>query len=708
MSGSIRTLSNPCLSLPKELEGLAKLSANLYWAWHDDAKSVLRDIDPERFDNGASPVQIIRESARLAEFASNDDYVRCVESAVKHMEAYLADLPKETYGVPTDHPIAYFCAEYGLHESFAQYCGGLGILAGDHCKEASDMGLPFVGIGCFYKLGFFRQLLDRFGKQVHTYPEFDPHNHCLERVLVPATSLPLTVSIDFPGRTVFIAVWKVQVGRVPLLLLDSDLPENSRFDRPITSQLYMIGRRMRFYQESVLGIGGVRVLNALGIKPSVFHMNEGHSALLLVERLKEAVESGLSWPDAVNNVKSRSVLTIHTPVPAGNERFDAKLVREILGPTVEGSGLDLRQIMKLGLDSVADKKVFDMTAFGLRLSKAANGVSILHGQTANGTWEHVVGLPIGAVTNGVHMPTWVGPEIQALYRSAGAPFSQFELPNLTERKSNRPVWEGIDQVKDSELWNAHQAQKDRMAKFVGERLVQQHARYGESPEELEALSNIINPDAFIIGFARRFTGYKRPNLILSQAKKLLALLGDAGRPVQIVFAGKAHPLDEDGQRTLAELYLQTQSPKLRGKVVLLEEYDMQVGRMLTQGVDLWINNPLRPLEASGTSGMKAAANAVPNASILDGWWDEGYEGGKGKNGFAVGAREPQKTRRLQDKYDSDELYRVLLEEVLSLYWMRGKGGLPVEWIMVMKRSIATSFYAFSTRRMLIDYCEMYR
>lgn len=705
MLNRIPVAPHPVLALEGSLAPIGRVLRNYAWTWIPECLAAVRAIDPERIAQGESPIRLLADPSRAKRLAADAEFFKLSARAEEVLGKYLRFTPDPPAGLSADALAAYFCAEYALHESFQQYCGGLGILAGDHVREASDMGLPFVGVGCFYRLGFFRQDLEPNGRQQHVYPRFDPIDHPLERVLDPNTGEPLTVSVPFPGRGVAVAVWRVAVGRTPLLLLDTDLPENRPSDRPITAQLYMLGRRMRFYQEAVLGMAGVKVLAALGIEPSVFHMNEGHSALLLIERMAARMRAGANWPEAQDAVRREAVLTIHTPVPAGNERFDAKMVAEILGPTLAEAGIEKKHVLKLGRDSIDDRNVFDMTAFALRLSRAANGVSLLHGQTADDTWRPVTGKHVGAVTNGVHLATWLGPEMRALYEENGYRVGTHEVPKLEERAHRRPLWLGLAKVAPERLWEAHLAQKRALVAFANDRLMRQHVKYGWSPEELDEVGSRLNADAFIIGFARRFTAYKRPALLWSDVRRLQKLLGNAERPVQIVFAGKAHPADGEGQHMVAEVYRLTRDRKWRGKVFFLEEYDMAVGRHLVQGVDLWINNPIRPLEASGTSGMKAAINGVPNASTLDGWWDEGFEN---DNGWAVGRREPQSTRRRQDKFDSESMYEVLEKEVLPLYWRRNDAGVPEGWTAFMRRAIQTSAWAFSTRRMLEDYAaDMY-
>lgn len=707
----IPTLPRNDLELPPSLQPLKKIALNMYWSWHPDSLDLLRQIDPARFDSGTPPVALLRERAALHRLARDEDYLHKLRTAEAELDAYLQAPDRPWQGLSHENPVAYFCAEYGIHESFAQYCGGLGILAGDHCKEASDQHLPFLGIGIFYRLGYFRQSIDFEGRQEHVYTEFDPRDHALERVADPQSGEPLFVDLPLTDRTLKVAVWRIAIGRVPLLLMDTNVPENAREDRAVTAQLYMLGRETRFLQELVLGAGGARLLAKLGIEPGVCHMNEGHSALNLVERLRQQVKDGPAWKDACAAVRARSVLTIHTPVPEGNERFDVKLVKKVLEPVLAGTPIRVADILKLGRDSVNDPRVFDMTAFALRLSRAANGVSILHGQTANNTWFPVVGSPVGAVTNGVHLPSWLGPRVRSLCEHAGAAFEpatalQTEEPSAASESqpaaTQRPVWTAAAAIPDEELWRAHMDQKRALIEFANDRLLRHHTRHGESPAELHELLSHLNPDAFIIGFARRFAPYKRAGLMFANPRRLLKLMNATGRPVQVIFSGKAHPGDRVGQGLIQDVYAKTLDPRFRGKIFLLEDYDIAIGRALVQGVDLWINNPLRPLEASGTSGMKAAANGIPNASILDGWWDEAYES---RNGFAIGQRSPRRTRAAQDRFDSSSLYRALEEEIVPLFWKRDSAGLPRDWLQVMKQAMAASLYAFSTLRMIEDYAR---
>jgi starch phosphorylase len=600
-------------------------------------------------------------------------------------------------------PIAYFCAEYGLHESLGIYSGGLGVLAGDHMKAASDMALPLVGVGLLYRNGYFRQTIDADGHQEHRYPDYDLARLPLTRVLGREGD-PLTVAVELPGRDVKVDVWTVQVGRVPVLLLDTDNPVNDAADRPITNILYVRGREMRLHQELVLGIGGVRALRALAIEPAVWHLNEGHSAFLLAERAREFVAAGASLDDALGRVARNSVFTIHTPVSAGNERFDVDLVRRIAGPILDGDGrpntggVPVDRALEIGRGSDGDQGQFDMTAFSLRLTNGANAVSKLHAQTASSTWEGIAPHGIIPITNGVHPPTWVGGPVRDLFER----YLDADLDDLDGSTNATRWWERIERIPAAELWAAHLRQKRELAVFARRRLRSQFARHGEAPRFLHELGDALDPKVLTIGFARRFATYKRSGMIFTDPDRLARLLHDQERPVQIVFAGKAHPADRPGQAVIQEIFGRTRTPAFQGRVFILEDYDMRIGRFLVQGVDVWLNNPRRPLEASGTSGMKAAENGVVNLSVLDGWWDEGWTG---DNGWAIGGREPLADEAAQDWNDAMDLYRILEQEVVPEYYERESGGPPARWVERMRRSIATNLWQFSTTRMLHEYTE---
>ncbi|CAN5808160.1 alpha-glucan family phosphorylase [soil metagenome] len=693
----IATLPTAGLRLPAQLEGLHRLAYNHYWMWHPRVRVLFRRIDVAswlRYRNPVPLLEVQRDwSAVLEDIDLMAEYRTLVDAFDRYMANGAGHWFEREHGDKLDGPIAYFCAEYGLNESLGIYSGGLGVLAGDHLKAASDMAIPFIGVGLFYRHGYFRQTIDADGHQEHAYPDYDPARLPLQRV-AGEDGGPLRIGVDLPGRTVWCAVWLAQVGRVPLLLLDTDVPDNDDQDRPITHILYVRGREMRLHQEIVLGVGGVRALRALGVEPRAWHLNEGHSAFMVVERTRELINSGMSMDDALERVRRNAVFTIHTPVSAGNERFDAGLVRRLAAPLAEG-GLDLERIIELGRGTDDDANQFDMTAFSLRQTRGANAVSHLHADTANATWTGVVSQPILGITNGVHPPSWVGQPTRQLYESLGA-----DLDNLDA--SAKPYWQNLASIDDNQLWQAHKRQKLELAIFCRRRLQSQFARHGEAPKLLEELADALDPDVLTIGFARRFATYKRASLIFSDEERLARILLNEKRPVQIVFAGKAHPADRPGQRVIQDIFSRSRSPKFAHRVFVMEDYDIRVGRYLVQGVDVWLNNPRRPLEASGTSGMKAAMNGVVNCSVLDGWWDEGFNGA---NGWAIGGREALADEGAQDWSDAQDLYRLLENEIIPRYYERDADGLPRRWLEIMKESMASTAWEFSTSRMLQEYVE---
>jgi starch phosphorylase len=695
------------LRVPPALEGLGRIAYNLWWTWHPEAKALFARLDPVVWGRNRNPIPVLAAPIRWAEFLDSSDYMAEYAQVVGDFDHYLANGRDhwfhQRHASELPGPIAYFCAEYGLHESLGIYSGGLGVLAGDHLKTASDMALPLVGVGLLYRRGYFRQTIDADGHQEHAYPNFDLSRLPLVRALGRDGDL-LTVTVELPGRDVRADVWTAQVGRVPVLLLDTDTPENDEGDRPITHQLYVRGREMRLHQELILGVGGVRAIRALGLSPAVWHLNEGHSAFLLAERARELVSAGAPLEEALAQIRRDSVFTIHTPVSAGNERFDAELVRRVAGPLLDGDGrpntggVPLDRVLEIGLGTDHDAGQFDMTAFSLRLTTGANAVSRLHAETANRTWRDVIPHPILGITNGIHTPTWVGTPLRELF----ARYLDADLDQLDASTAAGRWWERIDRIPDAELWEAHLRQKGEMSHFAQRRLRAQFARHGQPPAALDQLDHVLDPRVLTIGFARRFATYKRAGMMFSDIDRLARLVHDADRPVQIIFAGKAHPADRPGQQVIQEIFTRTQSDELRGSVFILEDYDMRIARFLVQGVDVWLNNPRRPLEASGTSGMKAAANGGVNASILDGWWDEGFDG---DNGWAIGSRETNPDEGAQDWADVQDLYRVLEQEVVPAYYERDAGGMPVTWLGWMRRSMAKALWRFSTTRMLHEYAE---
>lgn len=690
----IGTLQIADIELPQGLERLHELAYDLWWSWSPLATRLFAWIDPDHWRRYQNPVQLLInvEPHQWARLLSDPEFARAYEAVFQAYDAYRTR-PRwfQQNAEALTGPIAYFSMEFGIHGSLGTYSGGLGVLAGDHCKAASDLGVPLVGVGLLYQSGYFRQTVDGDGFQQHIYPNYDFARLPVRPVQGPHGGV-LTVPIDLPGRVVQAAVWKAQLGLVPVLMLDTDIPLNDPADRPITGILYVRGREMRLTQEIVLGIGGVRALRALGIAPSVWHMNEGHVAFLGLERAREKVRRGDGLQDALNSVARNAVFTTHTPMPAGNEAFDKELVRKYLGPWTQDVGCEMEDALALG----SDNGHFNLTALAIRLSSAVNGVSKLHAQVSSAMWRHLFPgapeAPIAAITNGVHTESWIGPEMRALY-------ANHLDPSWEEHLLDPEFWKRIWQVPDAELWAAHRSQKERLIRFVRERLRTQSARHGLSPDDLRQIEGLLDPHALTIGFARRVATYKRAVLVLSDLPRLRALLSDKQRPVQMIFAGKAHPADREGQDLIRRLFLLTQG-ELRGRLVFLEDYDIEMGRMLVQGCDAWLNTPRRPQEASGTSGQKCPVNGGVNVSILDGWWAEAF---RGDNGWAIGDEGIDSSLEAQDQKDAESLYSLLEDEVVPRFFERSEDGLPHRWIETMKASIESVVPHFSAHRMVRDY-----
>ncbi len=602
-------------------------------------------------------------------------------------------------GMLRPRPVAYFSAEFGVHESLPVYSGGLGVLAGDHIKSASDLGIPLVGVGLFYGQGYFRQRLDRDGWQREEYLVTDVNQLSMETA-IGTNGRPVVVQVDTRHGAIHAKVWRVRVGRCDLYLLDSDVEGNTPEDREMTSRLYGGDGRVRVHQELLLGVGGLRALKPLGITPGVLHLNEGHSGFAVLEAIRQRMEEeGIGFDKAVPRVAREVVFTTHTPVPAGHDRFDADLIEEHLGPLREALGLSRHAFMALGRENPDSDERFCMTVLGLKLSRRANAVSSLHGEVSREMWTGLFpgktedSVPIGHVTNGVHVPSWLAPQMFRLYdRHLGTGWHL--------RSSEAKIWEGIDNVDDGELWETHFNLKSRMIEFVRRRAIKQAERRDEPRAVLQQLERVLTPDALTIGFARRFATYKRANLILADIEKIASMVNDPKRPVQFVFAGKAHPLDEPGKRVLQQIAQLMRDPQFSDKFVFVEDYDINVGRHFVQGVDVWLNNPRRPLEASGTSGQKVVLNGGLNLSVLDGWWAEAYDG---LNGFAIGNGRTHSDMNVHDTRDGDDLMRVLRDEVIPLYYQRDRDGLPRGWIQRMKRTIRTLGWRFNADRMVMDY-----
>jgi glycogen phosphorylase len=687
-------------------EKLWSLARNLWWSWDQDANSLFRDLDPVRWRAlNHNPIALLNEIplSKLERRAGEQVLHGRINYAYRRHQEYLKADPTwgATHaGVLRPRPVAYFSAEFGLHESLPIYSGGLGVLSGDHIKSASDLDIPLVGIGLFYGQGYFRQALDGTGWQQEQYLPADVNQLPMEPAL-GKNGHPVTVQIETRGVSIGAKVWRVKVGRIDLLLLDSNVEGNAPEDRQLTSRLYGGDGRVRIRQELLLGVGGFRALKAMGITPSVLHLNEGHSGFAVLEAIRSRMqEEGVGFDQAVSRVSREVVFTTHTPVPAGHDRFDSGLIEEHLGPLREALGLSHESLMGLGRENPNNShESFCMTVLGMRVARRANAVSALHGEVSRAMWTVLHpgkpedAVPIGHITNGVHVPTWLAPQMFRLYdRHLGAGWHQ--------HSGEARIWEGIENVDDGELWETHLALKSRLLEFVRRRATEQAERRKESASMLQALGRVLSPDALTVGFARRFATYKRANLILADIEKLATMVNDPKRPVQFIFAGKAHPHDEPGKRVLQEIAQLMRNARFADKFVFVEDYDINVGRILVQGVDVWLNNPRRPLEASGTSGQKVVLNGGLNLSVLDGWWAEAYDG---LNGFAIGTGRTHSNMDVHDTRDGDDLYRVLREEVIPLYYQRDRDGLPRGWIKRMKRTIRTLGWRFNADRMVMDY-----
>ncbi len=674
--------------LPRSYDRLWDLAYNMWWVWHRPARELWQRVSLPHWQHSPNPLSMLQAvSGEVWEaLEDNDSFADLYHEVISTFDDYLA--AEDTWYARTNpdalpNGVAYLCTEYGVHHTLPFYAGGLGVLAGDHAKAASDLGVPMVAIGLLYRLGYFRQEVDPEGTQQHLYRPVEVARRALRRVL-DRTGHPLVVQVELPGRMVDVGVWRIDVGRVPLLLLDTDLLSNDPADRPITHCLYVRGREMRLCQELVLGIGGARVVDALGWKPSTWHINEGHAAFSLLQRLSRALGAGLSFEDAVAQVRRQTVFTLHTPLPAGNETFDLGLVQRYLADRL--FGIDAGTLASLGTHS--NPGSFDMGALAIRLSAVTNGVSRRHGEVATRDWQSLIGGPSEAVTNGVHLPTWVGGVIERrVARVLGQDWAM--------RALDVPAWEALREIPDKDLWEAHQAQKQRLLRHVRARLRYMEARHGEPPDELRRVGRVFSVDNLTLVFARRFAGYKRVGLLLSDMGRFQALLTNPERPVQIVFGGKAHPADREGQDLIRRVVQLAKDPRFEGNVAFVEDYDMELARYLLAGADVWVNVPRPPMEASGTSGMKAAINGVPNLSVLDGWWLEGFNG---RNGWGFGEVHHS------DEADAATLYHLIEHEVAPLYYERDPDGVPRRWVAMMKEAMISAV-PFSASRMVAEYIE---
>jgi glycogen phosphorylase len=693
--------------LPVPLLPLERLAWNYWWSWAADGESVFRDLDADTWEQcERNPRQLLAKTSayRLAEAATDPVYLERVHRLDASFQSYMVSqshLQLET--ITWEHPVAYFCAEFGVHTSLPLYSGGLGILAGDHLKSASDLGLPLVAVGLLYRYGYFRQRLRNDGWQEEHYGETRPNELPIDLVR-NADETPLRIEVLIRERNVLAQVWRADVGRVALYLLDTNIPENVETDRWVTGHLYGGDRETRIVQEMLLGIGGVRLLRKLGVTPRVFHLNEGHSAFLTLELAREVVQTGPSFTAAIDVVKQQCVFTTHTPVAAGNDEFDASLVTRAFGPAyLKELGLSEDDFLALGRVDPANKaERYGLTPLAIRMCRSTNGVSRKHGEVSRALWQklwpgkNVEDVPISYITNGVHAPTWVSLLLRHLLET--------HVDQDWEATLRTPEqWaEAITRIPDEELWMAHMQLKERLVAFIRHRSAQSRIAAGERADYIEAANTMFDPAALTIGFARRVAGYKRWNLLLTDQERLARLINNEERPVQFVFAGKAHPQDEGSKLVLQQLARWKYDPAVRQRAVFLEDYDQEIARQLVQSVDVWLNVPRRPQEASGTSGEKVAINGGLNLSILDGWWLEGYDG---TNGFAVGSGNDTADIAKIDALDAESLYRTLELEVVPLYYHRDEAGLPRQWIEKMKRAIQTLAPKYNSDRMVEDYAR---
>jgi starch phosphorylase len=687
-------------------ERLWALARNVWWSWDHDCISLFRDLNPARWQQlNHNPISLLSEIplAEIERRATELVLHSRINYVYRRQQEYLnAD---RTWGaghagVLRPRPVAYFSAEFGLHESLPIYSGGLGVLAGDHIKSASDLDIPLIGIGLFYGQGYFLQRLDQSGWQREEYLQTDV-NQLPMQPAIGENGEPVVVEIATRGGAIRAKVWRLKVGRIDLLLLDSNVAGNAPEDRETTSRLYGGDARTRIRQELLLGVGGYRALKAMGISPGVLHLNEGHSGFAVFEAIRtRMVEEGIDFNAAASQIPREVIFTTHTPVPAGHDRFSPDLIEEHLGPLRDELGISHENLMGFGREYPTDHgEQFCMTVLGLKLSRRANAVSSLHGEVSRAMWKCLYpgkpedAVPIGHITNGVHVPSWLAPQMCRLYdRHLGVGWQS--------NSGSSKTWEEIENVDDGELWETHLTLKAQLLEFVRSRAFEQAKRRDEPKETLNKLLKVLSPDALTIGFARRFATYKRANLLLADMQGLAAMVNDPKRPVQFVFAGKAHPHDEPGKKVLQQIAEMMRNAEFANKFVFIEDYDINVGRYLVQGVDVWLNNPRRPLEASGTSGQKVVLNGGLNLSVLDGWWAEAYDG---LNGFAIGGGRTHSNFNLHDSRDGEDLYRVLRDELIPLYYQRDRDGLPRGWIKRMKRTIRTLGWRFNADRMVMDY-----
>jgi starch phosphorylase len=688
---------------------LRDLAQNLWWSWQPEIRYIFRELDPELWrTTHHNPVALLNrlEEGEIAHRVADLEIQTRIDQAHRRLRTYLQEGGAwgRTHGGPLlAHPVAYFSAEFGIHQSLPIYSGGLGVLAGDHLKSMSDLGIPVVGVGLLYHQGYVHQHLDENGWQQDRYEPIEAEDLPIVPI-VPLGSDPgsegqMRIRVELPGRDVHLRLWRVRVGRSDLVLLDARDDANRTEDRDLTARLYGGDQETRIQQELLLGVGGYRALGEIGIQPSVLHLNEGHSAFALLERARQLVEKqGLAAREAIREVAASSVFTTHTPVEAGHDRFRTDLAASHLGPLAQGLGISIEEALLLGSERPADPDApFCPTVLALNLTRRANGVSSLHGRVSRQMWQSLYPLrteeevPIGHITNGIHVRTWLAADMHAM-------FAHYLGPDWLDRMTEEAIWEGVDTIPDAEIWEVHQVLKAQLLAFVRRRLADRRERLGLAEPEEEPLA----PEVLTLGFARRFATYKRADLLFQDLDRMARLVGHPERPVQLIFAGKAHPKDAGGKALAQRVAALEKDPRFAGRVVFVENYSMHVGRQLVQGVDAWLNTPRKPLEACGTSGQKAILNGVLNVSILDGWWAEGYDG---CNGFAIGAGEIHANPDLQDERDATALFDVLEKQVIPLYYERDIEGIPRGWIERVKRAIRTLARRYNADRMVMDYAR---
>ncbi len=692
------------VTLPEPISRLNELASNLWWVWQAEARDLFRMWDyPLWRSTGHNPVKMLRSMTpeRMHELSKNIPFRRKLEKLMMRFDTEMANGHTwfaQEHPDLRSRPVAYFSAEFGLHNSLPIYSGGLGILSGDHCKEASDLGIPLVGVGFMYPQGYFRQRVPSHGWQEAVYQELNFDDTPI-RPVTDSAGEPVIVPVQLDTREVFVGVWCVQVGRVSIYLMDTDIERNAPWDRELTARLYGGDREMRIQQEVILGIGGVRVLRALGIEPVAWHMNEGHSAFMVAERVRELVQSGESYERARQMVFDTSAFTTHTPVAAGHDAFSFHLMEKYFWHFWEQMGLDREGFMQLGRYDNGWGPAFNMTALAMRNAGRINGVSKLHTRISQEMWQTLWPddpAPIFCITNGIHTPTWVSGEIDDL-------LERYLGRDWLERHDDPAVWERIEDIPDAELWSAKQGLKRKMFTSIWDRARRRWIEGEADPMQLMTSGPLLDPEALTIGFARRFATYKRATLIFRDIDRLKRILLDTHRPVQFIFSGKAHPADESAKHLIQQIVSLTKDHSMGARIAFVQDYDMNIARFLVQGVDVWLNTPRRPREASGTSGQKAVLNGTLNMSILDGWWPEAYNGA---NGWAIGGTESAADEGKQDAADADALYRLLEEEVVPLYYQRDQDDVPRGWVEMMKESMRTMAPVFSMRRMLKEYVEL--